>query len=417
MCETQQPFLFRVKELARNEVEDKPQRIIFIPPRAAMSFSSEFDQLLEAVGGKPDNGPADEAPPPAPQDVGEKVGSAGAVKPQAAPAPGPETRPPKPAAPRSYQENLRLLMAGQTIADPPTQQKRRGPGRPTKNPATEPLPMTGIASSPRGGAENILELAAEQPMAFKKLFNFFIKLGAQIVHLHANPTRICLYTSDGSSQIRVRAEVAGNQMNHYYCAEDFWISLNAEDLWKIFSCVSKEFQRIRFIYKRTDRSAFLISLSDRLLDKDNNFPMSVSIATPNPQWLELERMDAEKKKYKVSWTVSQAVFKKCHEIATQTSEIIKVSLTGGGNLTLGYHGSGVYDYVETYKDSKKINLQSKLAAGDMFAVDYSAQIGRTLSTAIPASEVTIYCNEHCPILVVSKEDSTGISVTSALERV
>jgi hypothetical protein len=295
----------------------------------------------------------------------------------------------------------------------PAPPKKRGPGRPSKAGPPPKLERHGIVAQPRY-QEDILELGSEQPCAFKRLFAFFDKLKACQILIQGTPTGLNFYTTDDTELLRVRAEIQGAQMNHYYCGEEFWLSLNQAHVSKIFGCINKSFHRIRFIFRHTDRNVFTISLTDTALGKDNFFPITVNPASSNPQWSELERLYRERDMYRVSWTVPRMVFKKCHEIATQTAISIKVNLVAGGQLRLSYIGNGIQNFSETYQDSSKIKLRSLLAPGEVFAIDYSAPSGMSLSGAIPADEVSIFCTEKKPILFLCEDDEAGISVLTAM---
>lgn len=291
--------------------------------------------------------------------------------------------------------------------------KKRGPGRPSKVTPPPPLQRYGIVAKP-SFAEDILELGSGQPMAFKRLFGFFDKLKVDQVLIHGTPTGLNFYTADSTELLRVRAEVQGSRMNHYYCGEEFWLSLNQAHVSKIFNCINKSFHCIRFIFRHTDHNVLMISLTDTTLGKDNYFPVTVNPAVSNPRWTELERFHGERDSYRVSWTIPQQAFKKCHEIATQTAVSIKVSLVAGGKLTLSYMGNGIQDFSETYQDSSKIKLRSLLQPGEVFAVDYSAIGGKTLSAATPAETVTIFCTEKKPLLFLSEDQEAGILVLTAM---
>lgn len=292
--------------------------------------------------------------------------------------------------------------------------KKRGPGRPSKAPPPPKLECYGIVAAPRYPG-NILEVGSGQPLAFKGLVGFFEKLKVDQIHIHGTPTGLILYTADSSESLRVRAEIHGASMNHYYCGEEFWLSVNRAHVSKIFGCINKSFHRIRWIYQNSDRGVLTIILSDTTLEKDHSFPITVAAVVPNPQWTDLARLNRERDTYKLRWTVPQSVFKKCHEIATQTAVTIRVGLVHNGQLTLSYLGTGIRDFSETYKDSSKIALRSLLAPGEIFSVHYSANAGKTLSAASPpADAVTVFCTEKKPLLFLSEDHVSGISVVTAM---
>ena len=307
---------------------------------------------------------------------------------------------------------------GPAQAEPtPAPPKRRGPGRPSKGPAAPEIRYYGIVEAPKY-SESLLELGSDKPEAFKKLFNFFGKLKVEDIHMHCTPTLVEFFATDSSGLLRVRAEVLGERMNHYYCREEFWLRLSQEDMMKAFGCISKNcFHVVKLSYKETDNAVLNIILSDEVHSKENRFPTTASPALPDRDWLTLSQLSEEKDDYKVSWTVSQVLFKKSHDIAAQTAKTIKVQLIGGGALTLRYMGTGIQDFSETYHDDQKIGLESKLAPGELFEIDYSANGAKTLSATTQADQVTIYCTNNKPLLFVSTDTTAGISVLTSMDPV
>lgn len=289
--------------------------------------------------------------------------------------------------------------------------KKRGPGRPSKTPKAPEIQMLGIVDAPRY-SDNLLELASGNPQAFKGLFSFFEKLRAETLHIHATPRELIFYTEDTSGLLRVRAAVKGDAINHYYCAESFWLSINREDVSKPTGCIDKSFHKLTIIYKRSDPGLLEFVACDLIRDKDNRFPISVQPATPNPHWTRLAELDTERDAYPLSWSISQKGFKKCHDIACRFAKTITIEKFSNTPLTLIYEGSGVAPFSEVYRDPQKIGLRSEIREGEVFRVDYDAECGKTLSSAIPSETVRVHCKMDSPLLFHSEEN--GISILTAM---
>lgn len=293
--------------------------------------------------------------------------------------------------------------------------KRRGPGRPSKGPAAPRICYFGVVDTPKF-PESLLELGSDKPDAFKKLFTFLSKLKVEEIYMHCTPELVEFFASDSSDLLRVRVEVQGERMNHYYCKNEFWLRLSQEDMMKPFGAISKNcFHLVKLSYKETDPTVLNIILSDKVHHKENLFPTTASPVLSEQKWMTLTQCFNEREDYKVSWTVSQTLFKKSHEIAVQTARTIKIQLIGGGPLTLRYMGTGIQDFSEIYRDGQKIELESKLASGELFEIEYSATGAKTLSTTSQADQVTIYCTDFKPLLFVSADTTAGISVLTAME--
>jgi hypothetical protein len=300
------------------------------------------------------------------------------------------------------------------VVPPRAQSARRGPGRPSKNPAPPKIPFRGIAPQPTYQGD-VFEIASSYPLAWKSLFQFFDKLKVGQIFLSANQSGMRIFTIDGSESIKIRAEIEGKRLNHYFCGQELALNINHAHLTKIFSTISRNFHLIQFFYMLSDPSNLTISLTDVSLQKSHFFPVRVSPVIAEEWWGELDRHNAEKDSSRVIWTVPDYAFRKSHEIATQTSSTMTVELVGGGHLTYKFTGNGTKDFSEVYTDSEKIKLQTLLQPGEVFVISYNAMAGKILSSSVPADAVTIHCSESKPLLFISEEQTIGIKMMAALK--
>lgn len=317
--------------------------------------------------------------------------------------PGAAPPPPPPAAPKAPETS------GSAAG------KRRGPGRPSKMPAAPGVLHLGIVEAPKN-SDDQLEFSSDNPMAFRALFICFEKLKSNEVHVQVSDQEMTFYTEDSQKCLRVRATVHGDRANHFYCGHPFHIQFDRSAIAKAFSNIDKTYHLIKFIYRYSDPGVLEIVLSNLTIQKENHFPITVNVPpTLREDWSCLAAMEQERHTYPVAWTVSQRMFKKCHEIANQFATVMKVDLDGGSHLALRYTGSGIPKFSEEYKDSAKICLHSTIAEGDSFSVDYSTLAGKTLATSIPGEDVRIFCREGSPILFWTEVGGGLISMLTALD--
>lgn len=405
------------------------------PPDDA--FERNFEMLSEALQASepaaPPGPPAGERPGTLPGVPGlaappvagsEPQMASGGSPPLSAPAPGgpaagaPAAGPPAPAgiAPAGAPPAPPAPASGPVRAPgpgPPGGGKKRGPGRPSKTPAPPSIPYHGVASTP-AFPQDILEVCSSVPLAWKSLFQFFDRLKVEQIFLQADQAGIQIYTVDGSEKLRIRANIEGKRLNHYYCSQRVALNINHAHLSKIFSNISRNFHLLQLFYQRDDPSNLTISLTDVTLNKSHFFPVRVSPVTPESWWGELDRQFDGRDESQVVWTVPTHAFKKSHEIATQTATSVKVELVGGGCLNYKYIGNGAKEFSEVYSNSDKIKLQTRLEPGEVFMTSYSAAAGKTLSSSIPADSVTVYCTAGQPLLFVSEEENVGIGIMAVL---
>jgi len=296
---------------------------------------------------------------------------------------------------------------------PAQPQKKRGPGRPSKTPAAPPIRHDGIVTEPRN-QDDRLEVSSANPQMFKSLFNYFEKLKCDEIHIHATPTGLNFYSEDAKKDLKVRASIAGEQMNWYYCADEFWLSLNLGTVKGLTSKIDKSFHVVKFVYRYSDAMVFEMILQNRTAKIDHHWPLTVGIPTPRPEWVDLEKVTTSIDEYPLAWTIDAKSFKKTHDIAKLHATTIRIEIVGGTDrLKLSYAGSGIPTFSEEYTDSKQINLLNNLEEDEIFSVDYSASSGTTLSGAIPSDHVRIFCKEDSPILFLSNEE--GISLITSMD--
>jgi hypothetical protein len=292
---------------------------------------------------------------------------------------------------------------------------KRGPGRPSSTPPAPRVNMVGVVKTPQS-PDNRLELGSDKPLAFKRLFAFFNALKAENIHIHATKDTLYIYTEDHQMDLLICVEIDGSKLNHYYCEKPFWLCVDRASIGKIFANIDKTYHKIRMRCTHSDPMTLEVHFHDLQVKKMNTFPLTIKTPQPCTKWTKLTE-NAEKciNGSLVSWVVTQKMFKKTHEIASQTTEDkIRIELVQGDNLKLRYQGCGIPQFVEEYTSPDKISLVSGLGPGEVFSVNYSVHAGKTLSSANPAETLSIHCAQDLPIIFRSYKD--GITITTAMER-
>lgn len=294
--------------------------------------------------------------------------------------------------------------------------KKRGPGRPSKTPQAPPTRHYGIVDTPKF-PNSILELGYQDPSAFKHLFSFLEKLKCSEVVMHGTPSQLTINSSDSTEKINVMAVVDGNTMNHYYCGREFWLSITLSDIDKIFRCIDKTFNIIKFHYSATDTILLEIQLCNSAIAKTNQFTAVVTELTQPPAtWDNVADLYNARGTSSISMRLPSKSFKKTHEIAINTAKVVNVQYTGGQpQVTLEWNGTGFAPCKEVYTNLGAISFQSRMRPGDIMSLKYSALCGKNLSAAVINEHVELHMWDRKPVLALF--EGPGITVAAEMRLV
>lgn len=126
--------------------------------------------------------------------------------------------------------DCRLSMEEIKVAE---NEKKKGPGRPRKNPMKTAPVKLGIIRQPTN-PNAAFELSYESPSIFHRVIKFFMAMEATQVQFIFRPEEVIIYSVDHSevSQIYVRMDC--KKMNSYYCNHPVEIGVILKDLVTIF---------------------------------------------------------------------------------------------------------------------------------------------------------------------------------------
>jgi hypothetical protein len=296
----------------------------------------------------------------------------------------------------------------------PVKATKRGPGRPSKTPATPHIMKIGVVTKPRYPSSAI-EFGYEHPQEFKTLSSFLGKLKCTTVYLHATSTSITLNSVDATGQVVVAAVMNGTDMNYYFCLREIWLSINFADIESVFKHVDRSHTIIKFLYSNDDASLFHIHLRDSHLDKVTKFPVSVTEQIDPPDtWDSVMDLYTIRDNSLLSWRLPSKSFKKTNDLAVSGSPTVTVQYTGGSDaLVLEWLGSSFAPVTEVYRDFDRIRFQSSIPEDEVFTISYSAMCGKNLSAAVVDEYVHLYCWADRAILAEFK--GGGISVVAEMQ--
>ena len=161
--------------------------------------------------------------------------------------------------------------------------KKRGPGRPSTKPDPPSLDQRGVVSDPDDPA-NIIEFVYGNPDVFKSLFAYFKNIKAANIHVRFSPTAVTFFTRDNMKLTRVVAHIEGSRVNHYYCAETYWMGMTRDLFEKMFAQIDKTLYKISIIGKADDLDHLWFIFKDAEVDKECHYKMKLAKLDPDGCW-------------------------------------------------------------------------------------------------------------------------------------
>lgn len=301
-----------------------------------------------------------------------------------------------------------------SAASAAAQQKKRGPGRPPKKQPAPPLRKDGVVESPTD-AHNRLEFVYEDPTMLKSLFAYFKNLKAVDVHIRCTPTGITFFTRDLAQTCRVVAEIPGDNMNHFYCDDSFWLGLNRESVERIFSSVDKSFFKVTLLHRHDDPDSLVIIFKDADIDKECNYRVSVSTLDRDDELFAAELLTTPLalKEPPIEFQLTSKQFKKSVTDASHYSDTITFEKLGDHPLQFTYNRVGIA-YNEVYRTPEKVYLRSEVKEGTIFRCTVAIANIKSLASAMVTDHVRIYCREDSDLLFRSEIDALVMSTFTSI---
>ena len=293
-------------------------------------------------------------------------------------------------------------------------QPKRGPGRPPKKQPPPPLRKDGIVENP-SDANNRLEFVYEDPTMLKSLFAYFKNLKAVDIHIRCTPTGITFFTRDAAQTCRVVAELPGDNMNHFYCDDTFWLGLNRDNIERIFSSVDKSFFKVTLLHRHDDPDSLVIIFKDPDIDKECNYRVSVSTLDRDEELFAAEAMTTPTalQEFPIEFQLTAKQFKKSVTDASHHIDNITFEKIGTHPLQLTYTRVEIA-YNEVYRTPEKICLRSEVKDGTIFRCTVAIVNIKSLASSMVTDTIRIFCREDNDILFRSEIDALVMSTFTSI---
>lgn len=290
---------------------------------------------------------------------------------------------------------------------------KKGPGRPRKTPKKEPIPRKGISKNAMA-TDGFIEVLYDQPVIFKKIFQFFKAIAASQIQVIFRPKEIIMYTQDHYQKSKIRVKIDANKINHYYCKDTIDIGLSSKELELILNKIDKEYSSIILIsyLSSKQRSVDLILDNDMQIDEIH----TIDLITPNYKMEnEIEFVDEN---YTIKFELPSKYFRKTvNDIKTMSSELSITQEDLNSPLIFEYlTPNKKIQSKHTVKNNEKIKLQSGLTEdSESFRVDIKIDYLKPIASSQIAEEVAILVDENKYLMTKSYIDNKTVEIKTLTE--
>jgi hypothetical protein len=289
---------------------------------------------------------------------------------------------------------------------------KKGRGRPRKTPKKEPIPRKGISRKP-SIPDNFVELIYDQPVVFKKIFQFFKALAASQIQIIFRPKDIIFYTEDHHQRSKIRIKIDASKVNHYYCKDILDIGISSREMDLILNKVDKEYTTIVLISGESTRER-TINLA---LENDIQIDELHTIELINPSY----KMDNEEEfideDYMITFELPSKYFRKTiNDIKTMSNELSIIQNAPNKPLVFEYLTQNKKIQSEhTVKNNSKIKLKSNLEQGSIFRIDMHIEDIKPISSSQISEEVMILIDENKSLMTRSFIDNGTVEIKTLTE--
>jgi hypothetical protein len=297
--------------------------------------------------------------------------------------------------------------------DPQTKvPKKKGPGRPRKNPKKEPMPRKGVASTPQN-ENNAMELIYDNPMIIRRIIGFFKSLAASQIQILFRPDDIIFYSKDHHDKTEIYVRIDAKKINHYYCKKAINVGVNCKDIDSTVNKVDKDYNIIIMQLDNENACSYLnITLqTDIQIDEEHtiDFIDAYKRMTNEDQF--------KTKDYTINFTLPGKYFRKTvGDIKTMSKELSIQQDTNINPLEFTYvsHNRKIRS-THVVKNNKKIKFHSNLKEGESFRISVKISYLKPITSAIWADNITIHVDENKRFMTQAFIDNNTIEIKTLTE--
>jgi hypothetical protein len=286
--------------------------------------------------------------------------------------------------------------------------EKRGPGRPRKYPERKPQPRRGIVSLPSNDS-NVIELYYNNPLYFKRIWQYFRIMAVEKVHLVFKKDSIIIWCEDHHKHTRMRVHIDCSKMNHYYCEYELDIGILSSNMELIMRTIDKSYTSIYLFSNRELYQNYLevVLIHDnaiednfrvQLIGEYNNFASKCNFDIENDFVIKLEMPSKHFKK-------------RIADIKSLSSCITLRQDSPEDPLILEYMSEDKKIRTNTViKNSKDIQVVSRLKEDESFRISFSLDYVKPISSVLLSDKITLYAHEQLPLMFVADMDNGAVKM-------
>jgi hypothetical protein len=286
--------------------------------------------------------------------------------------------------------------------------EKKKPGRPRKTPIRPPRSRNGIVNSP-GDPSNHIEFLYDRPLIFKKIWQHFKLMAVNKMQFIFRHDEVIIWNQDHHKKSQMRTRINVDKINHYFAQEELDIGMVCKNPELIIYAIDSSYNSILFLSKEgyTKKDLRVILTNDIGIDDVHRIEL-----VGDYDRMENEEAFLKEDEYTIKFTLPGKYFKKMVSDIKSFSDQITIKQDGKGEpIRFEYtkRDKKIRSY-RTVKNSKSINLESKLKEGETFRVSFKIDYIKPISSALLADEITICAHEGKPLLFIVTMDKQTVDM-------
>jgi hypothetical protein len=289
---------------------------------------------------------------------------------------------------------------------------KKGPGRPRKTPLQEPIPRKGITTEPQH-EDSFMELLYDQPIIMKKIFAFLKSIQALQLQIIFRPTEIIFYGIDHTKKTKIRIKIDATKLNSYYCRGTLDIGIATAELTRLLNKIDNSYRSITIF------SDLATSRRNITLVLDNHIQITelhrVDLIGTYDKLEDEELFNDED--YTIRFELPSNYFKKTvSDIKTLSPQIAITQDDNQSPLVIQYISPNCRVHSKhTMKDSKIINLDSRLPDGESFRIDVLLDYLKPIASSQITDRISILVDEQRPFMTRALINDDTIEIKTITE--
>jgi len=287
--------------------------------------------------------------------------------------------------------------------------RKKGPGRPRKNPPKKEIPRHGIAQEPND-IDDVVEFIYSIPIIMKKIIVFFKNLSAAQIQILFRKEDIIFYALDHHEESKIRVRIDGKKLNHYYCKKEVNIGVNCKELELILNKVDKEYNSIFMMLTKGKTQEHITLFMENEIEIEETH--IIDLIGQYKQITADEERDFCDEDYTVKFKMPGKYFRKLiNDIKTISTELSFIQDDKREPLELSYISKNKkVRSKHIIKNSKHIKLYSKLSSNDTFRVTVKLDSIKPISSAHIADELVLLVDENRKFMTKALLDNGAIEI-------